>query len=253
MKPETIIHATREETGAAAAVQVAHLAAAAVAARGCFTIALSGGSLMEMIAPGLRERSRTGGIDWPAWHVFWADERCVPLTSPNSNYALAKEHLFRHVPLPEDQVYALESELGPEVAARAYEEYLQSFFTPPPGQIPRFDLVLLGMGEDGHTASLFPNHPLLEETRRWVAPIIDSPKPPPERVTLTLPVINNARHIIFVTAGAGKAQTLHEVLGAGARGKGLPARRVSPTDGTLQWYIDAAAAKQLEVTIHERS
>ena len=170
----------------------------------------------------------------------------MPLTSPDSNYGLAQEHLFRHVPLLETNIYALAEELGPEGAADKYEAYLRTFFAPPPGRFPRFDLILLGMGEDGHTASLFPGHPALDETRRWVVPIADSPKPPPERVTLTLPVINNARNVIFVTAGAGKAPALGEVLGSGTVGKGLPAWRVSPKDGTLQWFVDADAAEQLE-------
>ena len=246
MKPEIIINADRTTTGNAAAARVALLAAQAVSVRGIFTVALSGGSLIEMIAPGLLEYSRKGAIKWPAWNVFWADERCVPLTDPDSNYWLAREHLFRHVPLLESNIYALEEERGPEGAADAYEAYLRAFFAPPPGRFPRFDLILLGMGEDGHTASLFPDHPALEETRRWVAPITDSPKPPPGRVTLTLPVLNNAHNVVFLTAGEGKAPALAEVMVKKAPGKCLPARRVSPIDGTLQWFIDADASEQLE-------
>lgn len=253
MKPEIIISNTRALAGAAAAARVARMAAQAVAERGRFTVALSGGSLVEMTAPGLLERSRSGEINWPAWQVFWADERCVPSASPDSNYAMAEALLFRHVPLPKNQIYALEEARGPEGAAKAYEAFLQRFFALAPGQAPRFDLILLGMGEDGHTASLFPGHPLLDETRRRVAPITDSPKPPPERVTLTLPVINNARHIIFVTAGAGKAGVLKQVLGTSAQGTGLPARRVAPICGTLQWFIDADAAEQLGDAIHEHT
>jgi 6-phosphogluconolactonase len=253
MKPEIVISNTRALTGAAVAAEVARLSAQAVAERGRFTVALSGGSLVEMIAPGLLERSRSGEVNWPAWQVFWADERCVPSASPDSNYAMAEELLFRHVPLPKNQIYTLEEARGPEGAATAYEAFLQRFFALAPGQPPRFDLILLGMGEDGHIASLFPGHPLLDETRRRVVPVTDSPKPPPERVTLTLPVINNACHIIFVTAGAGKAGVLRQVLGTNAQGEALPARRVSPAYGTLQWFIDADAAKQLGDAIHEHT
>ena len=248
MKPEIFISDTPESAGAAAAAQVARLAAETVSGRGIFTVAFSGGSLVELLAPCLLQYSRKDGIKWPAWHVFWADERCVPLTSPESNYGLAQERLFQYVPMLETGIYALEEERGPEGAADAYEAHLHKFFAPPPGRYPRFDLILLGMGEDGHTASLFPNHPLLEETRRWVAPITDSPKPPPRRVTLTLPVINSAYNIIFVATGSGKARVLSEVLGADTHGKGLPAQRVSPKDGTVQWFVDAAAAELLGKT-----
>lgn len=252
MKPELIISTTRALTGAAAAARVARLAERAVAQRGRFTVAFSGGSLIDMIAPGLLERSRNGEITWPAWHVFWADERCVPLTSPDSNYALAGERLFRHVPLPESRIYAMETERGPEAAADAYEAFLRRFFAPPPGDFPRFDLVLLGMGGDGHTASLFPGHPLLREALRWAAPVTDAPKPPPARVTMTLPVINSARAVMFVAAGAEKAGVLRDVLRAHAPEKDLPARRVRPTDGTLHWFIDETAAEHLRERQHER-
>ncbi len=251
MKPEIIISANRGRTGAAAADLVAQLAAQTVSVRGIFTVALSGGSLVEMIAPGLLEHSRRGRIKWQAWNVFWADERCVPPVCPDSNYALAQESLFRHVPLLEANIYSVEVDRGPQGAADAYEAYLRSFFAPPPGRFPRFDLILLGMGGDGHTASLFPGHPALDETRRWVVPVLDSPKPPPERITLTLPVINNARNVIFMTAGAGKARALKEVLGAGAAGKGPPARRVSLRDGAVQWFIDDEAAELLGSEDHE--
>ncbi len=251
MKPEIIVSADREGTGEAAATRVALLAAQAVSVRGIFTIALSGGSLMEMVAPCLLEYSRRGSIKWPAWNVFWADERCVPLTSPESNYALAQEHLFRHVPLLETNIYELAEERGSDGAAEAYEARLRSFFAPPPGRFPRFDLILLGMGEDGHTASLFPGHPALEETRRWVVPVTDSPKPPPERVTLTLPVLNNARNVIFVTAGEAKAPLLRQVLEPDTEEKALPAARVSPCDGALQWFVDADAAEELDETHYE--
>jgi 6-phosphogluconolactonase len=144
-------------------------------------------------------------------------------------------------------------EQNAERASKAYEVFLRTFFAPAAGQFPRFDLILLGMGEDGHTASLFPGHPLLDERQRWVASITDSPKPPPERITLTLPVINNARHIIFMATGAEKAQVLGKVLGTNSHRKGLPVQCVSPTYGTLQWYLDKAAAEKIGATDHELS
>ena len=122
---------------------------------------------------------------------------------------------------------------------------MNQLFQPAPGHPPRFDLILLGLGEDGHTASLFPQHPLLAEKSRWVAPIFDSPKPPPERITLTLPVINQARQVAFVTAGAGKADILAQVLAAEEPAENIPARLVRPTGGDLFWFVDEAAATKL--------
>jgi 6-phosphogluconolactonase len=180
-------------------------------------------------------------VDWSTWHVFWADERCVPLTSPDSNYRLARKYLFDHVNIPPAQIYALDDSLDPAVAATAYQETLAQVFQPA-SDLPRFDLILLGMGEDGHTASLFPNHPLLNEIERWVAPIFDSPKPPPERITLTLPVINNARQVIFLTTGAGKAEALSQISKNTDR---LPAGMVQPANGDLHWFVDEAAAAGL--------
>jgi 6-phosphogluconolactonase len=122
---------------------------------------------------------------------------------------------------------------------------------PPAGELPRFDLILLGLGEDGHTASLFPSHPLLRETVRWAAPVFDSPKPPPERITLTLPVLNNARDIVFIAAGAGKADALARVLGSDATHDALPARLVQPYAGRATWFVDEAAASKLGGGVHD--
>ncbi len=108
--------------------------------------------------------------------------------------------------------------------------------------MPRFDLILLGIGEDGHTASLFPGHPLLAETRAWVAPVLNAPKPPPIRITMTLPLINNGRNVVFMAAGAGKADILSKVLNPQKQGQKLPAELVNPTDGALEWFIDKTAA-----------
>ena len=215
MLPKINIYPTREDLSVAVAGHVALLASQATEKRHCFTVALSGGSLMKILGPQLVSSPLRTRIDWSAWHVFWADERCVPLTSPESNYDLANRFLFEHVDIPRDQIHAVDDRLGASETAEAYASVLAKVFQPSTGRLPRFDLILLGVGEDGHTASLFPNHPLLEETQRWVAPVFDSPKPPPERVTLTLPVINNARHILFVAAGEGKQHILSKVLRTG--------------------------------------
>lgn len=246
MRPTIVIHLTLEELSAAAAGHVVRLAAQAMAERGRFCVALSGGSVMKIICPQLIAEPLRTDVDWSGWHVFWADERCVPPISPESNYGGANRLFLRHVDIPRDQIYAVDNTLEAPEATKAYESILTRVFQPGAGRLPRFDLIVLGIGEDGHTASLFPDHPLLNETDRWVAPVLDAPKPPPERVTLTLPVINNARHVVFVAAGAEKRSILCEVLGTGSHLQRLPATLVNPSDGDLQWFVDAVAARNLK-------
>jgi 6-phosphogluconolactonase len=244
MKPE--IYSSPQALGQAAANYVSQVSARAVAERGRFSVAISGGSLPKLLGPPLAVQPLRSQIEWSAWHVFWADERCVPLAHTDSNYRLAREYLFDHVPIPADQIYAIDDARPPGPTAEAYQGLLRQLFQPGPGQIPRFDLILLGMGEDGHTASLFPGHPLLTDTDRWVASILDSPKPPPERISLTLPLINQARHIAFLAAGQGKAAVLSEVFGPTDRDPILPVQLVHPAaDGELVWFVDRAAAMQL--------
>jgi 6-phosphogluconolactonase len=240
------IRPTVEDLSVAAADHVVRLAEKATAERGRFCIALSGGSVMKMICPWLVAEPLRTDAGWSAWHVFWVDERCVPLRSPESNYGVANRLLFRHVDIPRDQIYALDDTLGPIEAAEAYEAVLQKVFRPVAGRPPRFDLVLLGIGEDGHTASLFPGSSLLHETKRWVAPVFGAPKPPPVRVTLTLPVINNARHVLFVATGGGKKPILSEVFKPSLRRSRLPAELVVPSDGDIHWFMDEAAAGALK-------
>ncbi|MFN8453840.1 MAG: 6-phosphogluconolactonase [Anaerolineae bacterium] len=255
------VYSTLQELSYAAATYIAQLSAEVVAARGRFIVALSGGSLPKILSSTLAAEPLRSQIDWSAWHVCWADERCLPPTHPDSNYAVAKEYLFDHVPIPPSQIYNPDTSLTPAQTAAAYQNTLVHLFNlhakrlisnlqPPittqsvhPSTLPPFDLILLGLGEDGHTASLFPGHPLLNETERWVAPIFDSPKPPPERITLTLPVINNARTVIFIAAGAGKADALAEIFGANE--SRLPAELVKPASGELRWFVDEAAAAGL--------
>lgn len=224
---------------------VADLSAQATANRNHFTVALSGGSLTKTLGRALVAQPFRDRIDWSAWHVFWADERCVPLDHPDSSYRLAREHLVDFVEIPPNQIHTLDDSLEPAPAATLYQTVLAQVFKPPAGHLPRFDLILLGMGQDGHTASLFPNHRLLQEANRWVAPIFDSPKPPSERITLTLPVINNARQVVFITAGESKASSLAQVLKAETPPENRPARMVRPTNGELHWFVDEDAASQL--------
>jgi 6-phosphogluconolactonase len=242
--PDLKIFSSPEAAGEAAANYVADLSAEAIAARNRFTVAFSGGSLPKLLCPPLVAEPLRSQINWTGWHVFWADERHLPLTHADSNYRLVREELFEHVDIPPDQIYPIDDTLAPEATAIAYQAVLNRVFD----RLPRFDLILLGMGEDGHTASLFPHHPLLNESKRWVAAVLDSPKPPPERITLTLPLLNNARHVAFVTAGASKADVLSQVLETETSSGSLPAQRVQPAAGDLVWFVDQAAAANLNKT-----
>jgi len=222
----------------AAAEHFATLAAEAIAARRQFTVALSGGSTPRAAYALLAAEE----VDWPRVHVFWGDERCVPPDHLDSNYRLAREALLDKVPIPAENIHCIRGEINPEEAAADYERTLRSFFARHPEEpTPRFDLILLGMGEDGHTASLFPGTAALNEQTRWVvAHYVDKLRA--WRVTLTPVVINAAAHVTFIVSGAGKAERLREVLTGPYRPDTLPSQIVRPTDGRLLWLTDAAAA-----------
>ena len=181
-------------------------------------------------------------------HVFYADERVVPLDHPDSNHRLALEFLFSQVPIPAKNIHPIDVELLNDIEelADAYEkELIREFAQKDSARFPVFDLILLGVGPDGHTASLFPGHELLSENDRWVAYIQDSPKPPPNRVTLTFPVINHAARVAFVATGASKVQILQDILDTPELG--LPAARVRPVvPGQLVWFVDDAASASLK-------
>jgi 6-phosphogluconolactonase len=226
------------------AERVVARAGAAIAIRGRFFLALSGGSTPKPLYTLLATPPVAMRIDWSRVHVFWGDERCVPPNDPRSNYRMAREALLDHLPLPSANVHRIRGEEDPAQAAAAYEELLRGFFGGI--EIPAktsFDLVLLGMGADGHTASLFPGSAAARETHRWV---VASPGPQPEswRVTLTPVLINAADHVTFLVSGAEKADRLKEVL-EDRLPNPLPAQLIQPKHGALHWMIDAAAATRL--------
>jgi 6-phosphogluconolactonase len=192
-----------------------------------FCVALSGGSSMQILSGILK--------DYPAdkfkdWHFFWADERCVRLSDSQSNYRLAKELLFDNASILPQNIHPINEELisNPEEAARDYQNKIEQFFEVEGGQIPRFDLVVLGIGEDGHTASLFPNSPLLEDNKRLVAEVIGSPKPPPHRITFTPKLINNAGKVLFITAGKEKDKIINRLQTTQTPTATLPATFILP-------------------------
>ncbi|BFZ20101.1 hypothetical protein BsWGS_23140 [Bradybaena similaris] len=211
---------------------------AAIKERGVFTIGVSGGSAAKFLCDGLPQVA----TDWSKWRVFFCDERHVPFSDPECTYSFYKTHLLSKVALSMDHIFPLNPALTVEQAADDYEQKLRSVFT---DGLPRFDVLVLGMGPDGHTCSLFPGHPLLQESKRIAAPISDSPKPPPQRVTLTFPVINNASCAVFASCGAGKADIVQQVL-EGHSDDPLPAARVRPTNGEVIWILDQGAAAKLK-------
>jgi len=177
--------------------------------------------------------------------VFFADERAVPLDSEDSNYKICDDYVFSKVPLPAEQIHYIDESLisDPQELADAYEQELVKVFANRSAvKIPVFDLLLLGMGPDGHTCSLFPGHALLNETTGWVAPVTDSPKPPPNRITLTLPVVTHAHRIAFVASGGEKKEILKTIMED--PDKGLPCSLVNISGGEkVYWFVDAAAAQ----------
>ncbi|KAF8761817.1 hypothetical protein RHS01_00990 [Rhizoctonia solani] len=216
----------------------------AIEKRNKFTIALSGGSLPKMLKGLIGRRD----VPWDKWYVYFADERLVPLGHEDSNYSLCDKEFLSHVPIPRTNIHTIDEKLldDAEEAADAYEKILiREFAQKDSARFPVFDLILLGMGPDGHTCSLFPGHELLNETDRWIAPIEDSPKPPPRRVTFTFPVLNHAAKVSFVATGEGKQEMLQRILDHPEQG--LPCSRVLPlAPGQVYWFVDDAASARVQ-------
>ncbi len=215
-------------------------------ARGAFTVVLSGGSTPRALYAQLARQTVSVKIPWRRVHLYWGDERCVPPEEPASNYGMARETLISKVPIPPENVHRMHGEDEPEAAARAYE---QEILTPPAraaahsADVPVFDLVLLGLGADGHTASLFPHTDAVTEQDRLV--VVNLAPDGDSRLTLTLPVIDAARRVFFVVTGGEKAGMVAEVLEGLRMPVAVPAQAVAPSAGVLTWLLDAAAAAEL--------
>jgi 6-phosphogluconolactonase len=204
-------------------------------------VTLSGGSTPRRMHELLAED--TTGIDWGRVHLYWGDERTVGPDDPQSNYGMARETLITRVPIPPANVYRMRGEDPPEQAARDYELALRQSFGVEPPELPRFDLLLLGTGSDGHTASLFPGTAALHERERWVV-ANEVPQQNTTRITLTYPVINNAAIVMFLVAGRDKADAVHRIFSPGVADK-PPAAFVDPRDGVAVWLLDSEAAAGL--------
>lgn len=234
--PEVHVFPTADALAAAAAVRITSALRDALDARSRAALVLTGGS-----SPGLTYRclaAHSDALDWARVHVFWGDERCVPPDDAESNYRLARETLLDALPVPERQVHRMACASEPGDAAAAYARTLRAFFD---GTEALFDVTLLGLGDDGHVASLFPGADALDEPEGWVMTTEAPPTSPvAQRLTLTLPALNAARLVLFLVAGARKQPALRRVLDATEAQEPLPAARVRPV-GTLAWYVDAAA------------
>ncbi len=216
-----------------------------VQTQGWFTIALSGGSTPKKLHAKLADAQLFPDFPWADTHFFFGDDRYVTPDHDQSNYRMAKETLFSHVPsLPEANIHRMPTEdPDPVSAAARYERTLRLFFKAK--SCPQFDLILLGMGDDGHTASLFPGCSAIDEREKWVVSTWVE-KLETNRVTFTYPLINNADHVLFLIAGADKAHRLADILG----GKNpdrvpYPSEAIQPTHGTLHWFLDQAAASEI--------
>ena len=218
----------------------------AAAARPAFTAALSGGHAPRPLYALLARQQFTQKIPWRRVHLYWGDERCVPPESKDSNYGMARDAFISRVPIPDDNVHRMRGEDDPDEAAASYERLLSQ----PPAlpstskaDLPVIDFVFLGIGPDGHTASLFPHSPALAVEDRLV--VVNEGEGTGKRLTVTYPVINAARHVLFVVTGAAKAGIVAEVIEGLRAPEAVPAQGVAPVHGSVTWLLDEAAASEL--------
>ena len=211
-----------------------------------YSIALSGGSTPQRLFVRLAAEPYRSQVDWSSIRIFWGDEREVPPDHSESNFRMAKENLLDRVPIPADQIFRMEGERPAQEAAVRYEKVLQRAFSLKNKEgVPRFDLILLGMGSDGHTASLFPETSVLKETEQWVAaPRVE--KFHAHRITLTPPVFNAAKRVLFVVGGSDKDKAAEAVLEGPFQPNRYPAQIVNPVQGDVVWLLDREAASRLK-------
>ena len=242
--PEIVIAEDPAALAEAAGHAIVEVAGKAVSTHGRFTVALAGGSTPRATYERLARPPLCDRMPWERTWVFFGDERGVAPDHPDSNYRMASQALLAKVPIPAAQIARIRGEADdPEAAAADYARHVGEVFACKRGELPRFDLILLGMGVDGHTGSLFPGSPVLKEVFRSVAAVHAAAASIPQRFTFTLPVINAAAHVMFLVAGPEKAKVLKAVLGEPS--SALPAAMVRPSNGRLLWLLDRAAAALL--------
>lgn len=228
----------------AGAQQFVNQAQLAITAHKRFSVALSGGSTPEAMHRLLTDPHYKAQVNWTKVHVFWGDERFVSPDAPDSNFRMGQESLLQHVPVPPQNIYPMPTVgLTPEEAAERYSQTLNDFFG---AATPQFDLIFLGLGPDGHTASLFPGFPeVVTPGDRLVTIVKDAPKPPPVRLTLTYKAINGAANVIFLVSGSNKAEAVRATLQESRHVAKYPAQGIDPKQGHLLWILDHAAAQYL--------
>ena len=248
IRPEVVICSSADDLAARAADRLIQAAGQAISDRGLFTLALSGGSTPEKMYALLAKPERRSQIDWAHVYLFFGDERFVPHDDPRSNCHMATRSLIAHASIAADHFFAIPTDTASAAdSADRYARTLADFFGRSlEGPPPPLDMVLLGLGDDGHTASLFPGKPALAEQKAWVTASPPGVLPPPvDRVTLTFPALNAARAVLFLVAGAGKAAVVQEVLEGNPGANRAPAVAVRPSAGSLTWMLDEAAAARL--------
>jgi 6-phosphogluconolactonase len=243
-KPVIRPQADAEQVSRAGAEEFIRIAREAIAARGRFSVALAGGSTPRRLYQLLAETPYYEQVNWLRVEFFWGDERCVPPDHKDSNFHMATEALLHRLPIPAANLHRMQAERDPDAAAHDYQdEIARTLGVSSAGASPAFDLILLGMGPDGHTASLFPGTTALKEKTRWVAPN-HVPKLNAHRVTMTAPLLNRAAHVLFLVCGADKAHVLAEVLEGPPEHDRLPSQLVQP-EGSLVWLLDLDASSRL--------
>jgi len=207
-----------------------------------FTFVVTGGNSPKQLYELLAGAPYKDRIDWSKLHIFWGDERAVPYNDSRNNAKMTVDHLISKVPIPREQVHIMDTSLAPAESAKAYEAILHRYFGE---EGASFDLVLNGMGDDGHTLSLFPHTPVIHEKKAWVTSFyLDAQQM--YRITLTAPVVNRARKVVFLTFGANKSNALFEVLKGARNVDQYPSQIIQPLDGDLHWFVDEAAASRVQ-------
>ncbi|MFQ3567331.1 MAG: 6-phosphogluconolactonase [Aggregatilineales bacterium] len=242
---EVHVYPTARHLAIACAERIVSIAQSAIGVRGRFIIALAGGATPRLTYQLLATEEYSSQIDWRDSYIFFSDERCVSPESKDSNARMARETLLNFVPIPLNHIYRIHGELEPQQAAEQYEIALHDFFEQRLGlHSPQFDVVLLGLGADGHTASLFPGSPALHVRGQWVA-AHEVPALKSWRITLTAEAINAAVNVLFLVSGAEKAEAVKQVLEGPHRPELLPAQLIRPETGNLYWLLDAKSAALL--------